>query len=86
MFNLQLAKKVKLPYANVKGRVLSLSLSRRRCGLGVTFSPREPSFLDSNPAKLDRVFQDVNVLSASPLGPEDISGTLKKTAGLRLEA
>ena len=38
------------------------------CGLGVTCSPRDPGFADSNPAEVDGFFQDVQILSTSPPG------------------
>ena len=37
-------------------------------GLGITCSPRDPRFAGSNPAEVDGFFQDVKILSASPLG------------------
>ena len=37
-------------------------------GLGVTCSPRDPRFTGSNPAEVDGFFQDVKILSTSPLG------------------
>ena len=37
-------------------------------GLGVTCSPRDPSFPGSNPAEVDGLFQDVKILSTSPPG------------------
>ena len=36
--------------------------------LGVTCSPRDPRFAGSNPAEFDGFFQDVKILSTSPLG------------------
>ena len=41
-------------------------------GLGVMCSPRDPRFAGSNLAEVDGFFQDVKILSTSPLG-----GTLK---------
>ena len=32
-------------------------------GLGLTCSPRDPRFAGSNPAEVDRFFQDVKILS-----------------------
>ena len=56
-------------------------------GLGVTCSPRDPSFAGSNSAEVDGFFQDVKILSTRPQGkggrltaegPEsEISGSLK---------
>ena len=53
-------------------------------GFGVMCSPRGPRFAGSNPAEVDGFFQDVKILSTSPLGeilswsPEsEISGLLK---------
>ena len=50
-------------------------------GLGVTCSPRDPSFAGSNPDEVDGFFQGVKILSISPprgtlsWGPEsEISG------------
>ena len=37
-------------------------------GLGVTCSPLDPRFADSNPADVDEFFQDVKILSTSPPG------------------
>ena len=37
-------------------------------GTGVTCSPQEPRFADSNPAEVDGFFQDVKFLSISPPG------------------
>ena len=37
-------------------------------GLGVIFSPRDPRFAHSNPTGVDGFFQDVKILSTSPLG------------------
>ena len=37
-------------------------------GLGVTCSPRDPSFAGSNPVEFDGFFQDVKILSTSPPG------------------
>ena len=37
-------------------------------GLGVTCSPRDPRFTGSNPSKVDGFFQDIRILSTSPLG------------------
>ena len=37
-------------------------------GLGVTCSPRDLRFADSNPAEVDGFFQDVKILSTSPPG------------------
>ena len=37
-------------------------------GLGVTFSPRDPRFGDSNPTEVNGFFQDVKILSTSPSG------------------
>ena len=36
------------------------------CGLGVTYSTRDPRFACSNPAEVDGLFQDVKILSTSP--------------------
>ena len=36
--------------------------------LGVTWSPRDPRFAGSNPTGVDVFFQDIKVLSTSPLG------------------
>ena len=51
---------------------------------GVTCSPRDPRFADSNPTEVDEFFQDVKILSTSPpgrtliWGPEsEISDLLK---------
>ena len=44
-------------------------------GLGVTCSPRGPSFPGSNPAEFDGFFQDVKILSTSPSG-RDLSWEL----------
>ena len=41
--------------------------------LGVTCSPRGPRFVGSNPIEVDGFFQDVKILSTSPLG-----GTLSR--------
>ena len=51
--------------------------------LGVSCSPRDPRFADSNPAEIDEIFQDVNIVSSSPRGGtlswgSEISGSLKK--------
>ena len=53
-------------------------------GLRVIYLPRDPRFTGSNPAENDEFFQDVKILSKSPLGgtlsrgPEsEISGSLK---------
>ena len=51
-------------------------------GLGVTWSPRGPRFVGSNPTEVYGFFQDVKILSTSPpggtKGPEsEISGSLK---------
>ena len=35
-------------------------------GLGVTCSPRDPRFADSNPAEVDGFFQDVKILTTCP--------------------
>ena len=41
-------------------------------------SLREPRFAGSNPTEVDGFFQDVKILSTSPLDPEsEISGLLK---------
>ena len=46
-------------------------------GLGVTCSPRDPRFAGSNPAEVDGFFQDVKILSTSPLSwRSEISGSL----------
>ena len=37
-------------------------------GLGVTCSPRDTRFADSNPAEVHGFFQDVKILSTSPPG------------------
>ena len=37
-------------------------------GIWVTCSPRDPSFVGSNPAEVDGFFQDVKILSTSPPG------------------
>ena len=37
------------------------------CALGVTCSPRYPRFAGSYPAEVDGFFQDVKILSTSPL-------------------
>ena len=37
-------------------------------GLGVTCSPRVPRFAGSNPTEVHGIFQDVNILTASPPG------------------
>ena len=54
-------------------------------GLGVSCSPRDPRFADSNPVEVDGFFQGIKILSTSPPGgtlswggPEsEISGSLK---------
>ena len=64
--------------------LLFLSSSVGLGGLGVTCSPRDPRFADSNPTEVDGFFQDVKILSTSPRGgtlgggPEsEISSSLK---------
>ena len=52
------------------------------CRPGVTCSPRDQRFAGSNPAEVDRFFQEVKTMSTSPPGgaggPEsEISGSLK---------
>ena len=37
-------------------------------GLGVTCSPRDPRFAGSNLSEVDGFFQDVKIMSTSPLG------------------
>ena len=44
-------------------------------GLGVTCSPQDPRFADSNPAEVDGFLQDIKILSTSP--PEGNLGSLK---------
>ena len=44
-------------------------------GLGVTWSPRDPRFADSNPAEVDGFFQDVKIQAGGP--ESEISGSLK---------
>ena len=53
-------------------------------GHGVTCSPRDPRFADSNPTEVDEFFQDLKILRISPPGrtlswdPEsEISSSLK---------
>ena len=49
-----------LPCQNTDIRLSNLG------GLGVTCSSRDPRFVGSNPAEVDRFFQDVKILSTSP--------------------
>ena len=51
-----------IDYINIKFMVVGLG------GLGVTCSPRDPRFADSNPAEVDGFFQDVKILNTSPPG------------------
>ena len=37
-------------------------------GIGVTCSPRDPTFVGSNPADVDGFFQDVKIMNTSPPG------------------
>ena len=37
-------------------------------GFGATCSPRDPRLAGSNPTEVDGFFQDVKILSTSPLG------------------
>ena len=37
-------------------------------GLGVTCSPQHPRYTGSNPAEVNGLFQDVKIMSKSPLG------------------
>ena len=53
-------------------------------GLGVTCLPQDPRFAGSNLTEVDEFFQDVKILSTSPLGGTlswgsrvEISGSLK---------
>ena len=48
--------------------VWNLILNNYLVGLGVTCSPRDPRFVDSNPAEVNGFFQDVKILSSSPPG------------------
>ena len=57
---------VRIPCLQIRKGIVGL------CGLGVTYSPRDPRFAGSNPAEVDGFFQDVKILSTSP--PK---GTLK---------
>ena len=58
------------------GKEKQYNLTHDRVGLGglrATCSPRDPRFAGSNPAEVDGFFQDIKILSTSPLG-----GTLSR--------
>ena len=58
-------KNTQFKFGRVKHDVtcLSNSVEVSLGGLGVTCSPRDPRFADSNPAEVDGFFQDVKILS-----------------------
>ena len=65
------AERKSMQFVSVCYKVISCSVSLG--GLGLTCSPRDPRFAGSNPAKVDGFFQNVKILSRSPLG-----GTLSR--------
>ena len=50
------------PHQNINFSFLVLSSLRVMC------TPRDPKFAGSNPAEVDGFFQDIKILSISPLG------------------
>ena len=57
-----------LCYTVIKGHTIKLVSFVGLGGLGVTCSPRDPRFVDSNSAEADGFFQDVKLLSTCPPG------------------